>query len=103
MGIARAPITAPSSAPEPVISYTTQPSAACWIHWLDHDRSELVHSQRKSRYASADGSSAPRGCWRCGVHVGVVPGQYADIDHTDRAAFDVLDGFCDSGLQVRQF
>ena len=54
MGIARAPITAPSSAPEPVISYTTQPSAACWIHWLDHESSELVHSQRKSRYASAD-------------------------------------------------
>ena len=56
IGIARAPITAPSSAPEPVISYTTQPSAACWIHWLDQDSSELVHSQRKSRYASADAS-----------------------------------------------
>jgi hypothetical protein len=54
--MARAPITAPSSAPEPVISYTTQPSAACWIHWLDQENSDPAHSQRKSRYASADGS-----------------------------------------------
>ena len=54
--MARAPITAPSSAPEPVISYTTQPSAACWIHWLDHESSDPVHSQRKSRYASAEAS-----------------------------------------------
>src|SRR5688500_15302791 len=53
--MARAPITAPSSAPEPVTSYTTQPSAACWIHWLDHDNSELVQRRRKSGYASADG------------------------------------------------
>jgi hypothetical protein len=39
-----------------VISYTTQPSAACWIHWLDQENSDPAHSQRKSRYASADGS-----------------------------------------------
>jgi hypothetical protein len=52
IGIARAPITAPSSAPEPVISYTTQPSAACWIHWLHHESSEPVHSVLKPENAS---------------------------------------------------
>jgi hypothetical protein len=36
----------PTSAPEPVTSYTTQPSAACWIHWLPQERSELVQSRR---------------------------------------------------------
>ena len=54
--MARAPITAPSSVPEPVISYTTQPSAACWIHWLDHESSDPAHSQRNSRCASGDAS-----------------------------------------------
>jgi hypothetical protein len=49
-------MTTPSSAPEPVISYTTQPSAACWIHCADHDSSDPPHSQRKSRYESADAS-----------------------------------------------
>jgi hypothetical protein len=49
-------MTAPSSAPEPVISYTTQPSAACWIHCADHESSDPIHSQRNSRYESGDAS-----------------------------------------------
>ena len=54
--MARAPITAPRSVPDPVISYTAQPSAACWIHWLHQESSDPVHSRRNSRCASGDAS-----------------------------------------------
>jgi hypothetical protein len=30
--------------------------AACWIHWLDHEQSELVQSRRNCGYASGDAS-----------------------------------------------
>src|SRR5919108_4689188 len=108
MGIARAPITAPSSAPEPVISYTTQPSAACWIHWLHQESSDPLHSRRKPRYASGEATRrrrpsalAPRG-GRAPAHGRVVARHHPYIDHAYRAVLHAVDAFLDRGMQLFQ-
>ena len=46
IGMARTPRISPSRAPESVISYTTQPSAACCTHWLEYENSEPASSSR---------------------------------------------------------
>src|SRR3954471_15988194 len=100
IGMARTPSTVPTSAPEPVTSYTTQPSAACWIHWLAQERSELVQSRRNCGYASAEARSAPRNRRAGSRERRVVAGHHAHIDDAHRAVPHLGDGALDRGLQL---
>ena len=53
LALERTPLTPPSSVPDPVRSYTTQPITTCCIHWPTLEKSVPIQSQRKLEIRSA--------------------------------------------------